>query len=401
MKQDVHAAMREFNFRAMTPVRDNCLRIGRSFMKLNLLIAGLVACTCVSFIPLQAAAQTADNNPQNTSGVGADAHFAKTLNEQVGSMRLVGKVTIQGGKLPWDPIPVVVNCDGKMVLNTFADRRGEFDIVPAPRESEAAPSKRDPKRPAPSALVGCKVSAVLEGFESTSVIVPNGSIMDSPDLGTIVLRTDPRATGSIVSATTAAASEEAQKEFQKARGDKTDKKLDSAKRHLEKAVSLNPQFAEAWYQLGKLEETDKPQDALSAFQKAAAADPKFIPPYERIASLAASQSKWQAVVDATDRALQLNPAGTPQIWYFNAVGNYNTGKRDVAETSAETSLRMDPSHLAPNTEQLLAVILAARGDYKGALGHLRHCLTYMPAGPNADMMKGQIAQLEKIVPPEK
>jgi regulator of sirC expression with transglutaminase-like and TPR domain len=60
---------------------------------------------------------------------------------------------------------------------------------------------------------------------------------------------------------------------------------------------------------------------------------------------------------------------------------------------------MDPSHRAPNTEQLLAVILAGRGEYAGALEHLRHCLTYMPPGPNVDMVKQQIAQLEKVVPP--
>jgi hypothetical protein len=59
---------------------------------------------------------------------------------------------------------------------------------------------------------------------------------------------------------------------------------------------------------------------------------------------------------------------------------------------------MDPQHLAPNDEQLLAVILAGHGDYATALDHLRNCLTYTPAGPNADLIKQQIAQLEKLVP---
>jgi hypothetical protein len=59
---------------------------------------------------------------------------------------------------------------------------------------------------------------------------------------------------------------------------------------------------------------------------------------------------------------------------------------------------MDPLHTQPNTEQLLAVIQAARGDYTDALQHLRSCLTYIPAGPNADIIKQQIAQLEPLVP---
>jgi tetratricopeptide (TPR) repeat protein len=150
--------------------------------------------------------------------------------------------------------------------------------------------------------------------------------------------------------------------------------------------------------LGKVEETDKPQDALSAYRNAAAADPAYTPPYERIAALAAAQKKWQEVANAANQALKLNPAGTPQIWYFSAVGNYNIGKTDIAETSAVTSLSLDPGHVAaPKTEQLLAVILAGRGEYKGALDHLRNCLTYAVPGPEADLIKKQVAQLEKTV----
>jgi len=175
-------------------------------------------------------------------------------------------------------------------------------------------------------------------------------------------------------------------------------KKDSARKHLEKAVSIYPNFAEAWYHLGKLQETDKPQDAMASLQKAVAADPAFISPYQEIAALSANDKRWTDVVSATEKALQLDPQGTPQIWYFNAVGNLNIGNKDVAETSAEKALAMDPGHVAPNTEQLLAVIKAGRGDYAGALKHLRHCLTYTPAGPGADLMKQQVAQLEKLVP---
>jgi hypothetical protein len=367
-------------------------------MKLNLLFTGILTTFCMAWGNLQAAAQSADNNPAATSGLGTDANFAQTLNQQVGGMRFVGKVVVAAGKLPWDPIPVAVICDGKTRLNTVTDRKGEFNIQASARASEAVETKRDPKRVSPAEFVGCKVRAILDGFDSTTVTIANGSIMDSPDLGTITLRQNELAKGTTLSSTTASAPAEALKEFEKAHGDALDKHVDSARRHLQKAVSIDPQFAEAWYQLGKLEETDKPQDALTAYTKAAETDAKFISPYERIAAVAAVQKRWQDVVDATEHALQLNPAGTPQIWYFSAVGNYNLGHANVAETNAETSLSMDPSHVAPNTEQLLAVIQAGRGDYRDALDHLRHCLTYTAPGPNADLMKQQVAQLEKVVP---
>jgi tetratricopeptide (TPR) repeat protein len=313
-------------------------------------------------------------------------------------MRFVGKVAVAGGKLPWDPIPVVVKCVGKTRFYVSTDKKGEFDIEASPRESEALTTRHDPKRINPAELVGCKVSAVLDGFVSTTVTIRNGGIMDSPDLGTIVLSTDERATGFSVSRTTESAPPEALKEFAEARVDKIKRNFGSTRRHLQKAVSIDPQFAEAWYQLGKVEETDKPQDALSAYRKAAAADPAYTPPYERIAALAAAQKKWQEVVGAANQALQLSPKGTPQIWYFSAVGNYNIGKTDIAETSALTALSMDPGHVAaPKTEQLLAVILARRGKYSEALEHLRNCLTYATPGPEADLIKNQVAQLEKAV----
>jgi cytochrome c-type biogenesis protein CcmH/NrfG len=305
---------------------------------------------------------------------------------------------VEGANSLWDPIPIVVNCDGKTRYNTVADAKGNFDIQARLPTSEVVKTKSDLQKVTAAALVGCKVSAILDGFEPTSVTIANGTIMDDPDIGTIHLRQDERSIGSAISSTTASAPADAIKEFEKAHSDVSEKHLESARRHLQKAVSTDPQFAEAWYHLGKLEEADKPEDALNAYSKSAAADPKYIPPYERIAALAALQKRWQDVVDATDRALALNRTGTPQIWYFSAVGNFNLGTENVAETAAEMSMSMDPSHVAPNTEQLLAVMLASRGAYKEALDHLRHCLTYTPPGPNADLMKQQVAQLEKLAP---
>jgi tetratricopeptide (TPR) repeat protein len=222
--------------------------------------------------------------------------------------------------------------------------------------------------------------------------------MDNPDIGTITLHLDEHAAGYGVSPTTTSASPDALKKFDKARSEAMNNNPDGAQRDLQKAVQIDPKFAEAWYQLGKLQQKTKPADALASYEKAVAADPQFVPPYEPMAELAAAQKKWQEVADAADHYLKLDPVGTAQIWYYTAVGNFNLGNKDVAESSAKKSLALDPQHTqAPNTEQLLAVILASKGELADALDHLRNCLTYTPAGPNADMMKQQIAQLEKAI----
>jgi hypothetical protein len=59
---------------------------------------------------------------------------------------------------------------------------------------------------------------------------------------------------------------------------------------------------------------------------------------------------------------------------------------------------MDPQHTVPNTEQLLAVILAGKGQLQEAMTHLQNSLTYVKPGPNADVIRQQIAQLQKALP---
>jgi tetratricopeptide (TPR) repeat protein len=372
-------------------------------MRIKLQIFGILTILCVSWAGMQAqvSPSTGSNTggPESSSTVGKDARFGQLMNQQTGSLQFFGKVAMAAGKLPWDPIPVVVTCGDKALYNTVADAKGSFYIVPPARSSELSPEKKDLSHAAPSELVGCSVTAVVDGFTSTRLTIANRTIEDDPSIGTIMLSRDERAAGSTVSSTTDSAPSDALKEFEKAHNDDLEKHFDSARHHLEKAVSIDAKFAEAWYHLGQVDQQGNPQEALNAYEKAVAADPNYIPPYEPIAELSALQKNWQAVADATNQALKLNPAGSPQIWYFNAVGNLNLGNRAQAETSAQTSLSMDPSHRAPNTEQLLAVIMAGRGEYAGALEHLRHCLTYLPPGPNVDVVKQQIAQLEKVVPP--
>lgn len=368
-------------------------------MNTKLLVAGILSISCAPFAVAQVGPSIAnDGGAEAHSDVGKYANFDQLLNKQTGSMQFFGRVAMAAGKLPWDPISVVAFCDGKERYSTIADVRGGFYIVAAAKSSEVLSQRKDPNHAGPAELVGCTVSAVVEGYTSTHLTIANRSLEDDPSLGTILLSRDERSTGSIASTTTDSAPPDARSEFEKARNDDLEKHPSGELHHLQKAVSLDPQFAEAWYHLGRLQETTDPQAALNAFRKAAAADATYISPYERIAALSAVEKKWQDVVDATNQALKLDPAGTPEVWYFNAVGNYNLGNRTLAEESAETSLAMDPSHRAPNTEQLLAVMMAGRGEYASALEHLRHSLSYTPPGPNADLIRQQIAQLEKVAP---
>jgi tetratricopeptide (TPR) repeat protein len=308
---------------------------------------------------------------------------------------LLGSVIVSNGSLPWDPIAVIVTCGGTTKFTTTTDPKGNFVI--APHETYNSTPIQSEHKAVIARFVGCNVDASFPGYDSTRLVVADRNVLDSPSVGTITLSREEGAKGSASSATSAAASKDAVKSFEKARMEWLDNKMDRAQKDLQKAVQIYPQYAEAWYQLGRVQEAAKSPEAHDSYSKAVAADPLFVLPHEHLASLAAQAGRWQETLDETARELELNPRGTLQVWYYNALANMQLKKMDVAEASAKKSLAMDPLHEQPNTEQLLAVLLANKGDDAGALEHLKNCLTYFPPGPDLELVKQQIAQLEPAV----
>src|SRR5262249_6663623 len=275
-------------------------------------------------------------------------------------------------------------------------RRKRFFAINSVDDRGPATVKADPK-PAGWQYLGCNVQAALPGFNSSTLTIANRGMTDSTNIGTIKLTREDNSGGSAVSSTTASAPKDAAKAFEKARSAWLDNKPANAMKELQKAVQVYPQFAEAWYELGRLQEGSSPGDAASSFRKAAAADPKYLPPHVQLALLATQAQKWQDVADETQRAIDLDPRGTALLWYYNALGNFHLQKIAEAEASATKALAMDPLHQQQNTEQLLAVVLVQKQDYAGALQHLKNCLSYFPPGPNLDLVKEQIAQIEPAV----
>jgi hypothetical protein len=104
-------------------------------MRIKLQIFGILTILCVSWAGMQAqvSPSTGSNTggPESSSTVGKDARFGQLMNQQTGSLQFFGKVAMAAGRLPWDPIPVVVTCGDKARYNTVADAKGAFYIVRA------------------------------------------------------------------------------------------------------------------------------------------------------------------------------------------------------------------------------------------------------------------------------
>lgn len=313
---------------------------------------------------------------------------------------LLGKLAMEGEPLPWQPLLVAVDCKGSVVNLTQTDLQGKYVITFVETHGpQGIPA--DAGRQMEVKYEGCVVRASVAGFRSSSITLTIRNLRDDPNLPTITLSPEGRSGGTEISTTTHAAPASAMKAFEKAREDWLNQNPGGAEKNLKKAVQLYPAFAQAWLQLGELQETSDPQAAKDSFTKAMAADPQFVLPYEQLAGLAAQAQNWPGTLDNTSRALELDPDGTPQVWYYDALAKFQMGKSDAAAVSAAKALAVDPRHSVQQSEYLLAVVLIRKADYAAALQHMKNYLSYMPAGTHVDMVKQEIAQLERKVAPSK
>jgi tetratricopeptide (TPR) repeat protein len=250
-------------------------------------------------------------------------------------------------------------------------------------------------------LMGCDLQASLAGFRSDAVHLGTHRSMDNPDVGTIYLHRLANVEGLTISATSAMAPKDAQKALEKGRNDVKKQKLEDAQREFEKAVAVYPKYAAAWFALGQVQEARKDvEGARKSYAQALAADGKFVSPYQQLALLAAREQKWQDVVDETGRLLRLNPLDFPQAWLFNSLANYYLRNMDAAEKSAREGLSRDGAHRYPMMSQLLGAILAQKQDYAGAAQYWRDYLKFAPQATDAEKVKKQLAEVEKITGPE-
>jgi tetratricopeptide (TPR) repeat protein len=179
-------------------------------------------------------------------------------------------------------------------------------------------------------------------------------------------------------------------------------KWDDAQKEFQKAVEMYPKYANAWVELGRVQEHQNDvEGARKSYSAALEADGKLVTPYLELASMAAREQKWQEVSDRTDYVLNLNPVDFPQAYLLNSISNYYLKKLDAAEKSAREGLNHDAEHHFPRINQVLGVVLAQKRDYAGAAEQLRRYLRYSPNGSDADMARKQLAQIEKALEAKK
>ncbi|HKR27615.1 MAG TPA: tetratricopeptide repeat protein [Acidobacteriaceae bacterium] len=322
--------------------------------------------------------------------------FMSNMNEGAISGGLSGKVVLQNHPLLWEPITVVLSCaPGKaaMTLDTNGEGRYFIDHADLPKvyttESDSLNAQLSQH------YEGCSLQAPLPGYRSSAVTITQKNLRDKPVLDNIVLTPDEHAPGEAFSTIGESASPEAAKLFDKAHEDWMHRNFDGAQSDLAEAVKTNPQFAQAWYLLARLQMRTSLADAVKSLTKAQELDPKFEPPCVYLGAIAMEKRDWTTAAKWADRAIALDPAGSPLLWYVSAQADYHLSKNEAARAAAERAVDLDPDHSVPNAEDLLALTLIAKHDYPGALEHLKNSLNYILSGPSVDLIKRQIAFVEQ------
>jgi len=239
----------------------------------------------------------------------------------------------------------------------------------------------------PSTADMCDVTIRMKGFQTMNATLRND--------GTIVLKHVGLHEGSTVSATALQASPAAKKEFGKGVNAMTDEKWESAQKHFEKALEIDPSYAMAWSDLGEvLRRQSKPDEARAAWDKAVAADPKYIKPYIQLTMLDLAEKKVADAATIAGKAVAMNPLEFPELYFYYAVANFNLKHFDLAEANARRATELDTGHEVPRAELLLGSVLVAKGDRPGAVQHFRKYLELAPKAKDSEEVKRAIEELE-------
>jgi tetratricopeptide (TPR) repeat protein len=243
----------------------------------------------------------------------------------------------------------------------------------------------------------CDLRARLGGYRSQSVSLRDHGALENPDVGVILLHRLGEAEATTVTATTLTAPKPARKAFEKGMGLVKKKKPEEAVGSLQEAVNLYPEYASAWYELGKLQvDRGDIEAAHQSFASAAKAEPRWPDPLLQLSRLAVEARDWKETADVTDRVLRLNSFDYPGEFFFNAVAHYNLRHIDAAEKSVRSAQKLDTRHEYPQTGHLLGVILIDRHEYAAAAEQLRNYLLLAPQAGDAATVRKQLADVEQL-----
>ncbi len=340
-------------------------------------------------------------------------------------MFLRGRVAIHdGGSIPNDVLIERV-CNNRVRQNVFASLQGDFSMQLGSRTDSFPEASADstsfsgvsskssdmgiPRRE----LTNCELRVSASGFRSSVVnLLDVDNFGSNVDVGVIVVRRATKVEGTTISATPYKAPTDARKAYEKGLDAERRGKLADAQKYFDTAVQLYPSFTNAWFQLGRVFQKEKQNDAArEAYTHATTIDTKYLPPYLFLAEMAFEAANWTEVLKFTGHLLDLDPLNQGEVtayvmdldplnyaeaYFYNALANYNLNKIEAAEKSALKAEHFDLRTHFPQLHLLLAEIFARKNKYDLAIAELQIYLALAPQADDAAQQRETLAKLEKL-----
>ena len=286
---------------------------------------------------------------------------------------LTGKVMMEDGTPPPESVLIERNCGGSPKPEGYTDSKGRFSIELGRNNQVFADAsnsggsldglsgRSNSSSPLGSSqgvtersLMNCELRASLPGFRSSTLNLAGHRLLDSPEVGTILLRRMANVEGFTFSMTTAMAPKDAKKAYDKGLDLLKKKKPSEALKEFEKATAAYPKFASALFEQGRLQEQQKDAEgAKKSYEQAIASDSKFVKPYLPLTVMASQTGDWQSAADlsatsTTRRTMRVPPTSASSLLsgpmrVDRPAANTSTAMRCACRAVSCTALASGPS----------------------------------------------------------
>lgn len=243
-------------------------------------------------------------------------------------------------------------------------------------------------------LANCDLLAESPGYSSSKASLYNRAGQENFDVGTIMLHRIVAGEGHSVSVLALQAPKAAKRSFDRGTSLAASNKPAEALASFETAVTIYPQYADAWLSLGQIQrQLGRKDEARASFGKSIELDNKLVGPWQELGYLACDASKWEEAARYLDRAVRLDPMDSPIPWYFNALANYQLGHFDLAERSVRAEVKLDHGK-NPLADYLLGLVLIARKDLQGGADALRNYIAAAPKSEDVNSARRELSRVE-------
>lgn len=190
---------------------------------------------------------------------------------------------------------------------------------------------------------------------------------------------------------------EARKSLDRAKKFREQKKYDAALAELDKALSLYPDYFQAFTERGVVQiNAGRLQEALPNFNKALELFPDYEPALSGAGYCLLTMGQYEGSISHLEKAVNLDAAHT-QNYLFLGIANLALNRWQTAQHFLERTLKLDAS--AINAHMYLADAYAGQRLYARAADELRTYLEKNPQAPNADRLRQREKSWRSQQPP--